>query len=87
MLLLGLPGSAVTAFYTSFAWIDRRVWKLAVRDLISAGVYFALIFIFIGHFGILAVGIASIIMTGLQGVFFLPLLIKRFRKIPRVAEV
>jgi O-antigen/teichoic acid export membrane protein len=87
MLLLGLPGSAVTAFYTSFAWIDRRVWKLAVRDLISAGVYFALIFIFIGHFGILAVGIASIIMTGLQGVFFLPLLIKRFRKIPRVVEV
>jgi O-antigen/teichoic acid export membrane protein len=79
LLVLSLPGTAVTAFYSSFAWIDRRVWKLAVRDFVSAVVYFSLIFVFIGHFGIVAVGIASVIQSALQLLFFTPLVVKRYR--------
>jgi hypothetical protein len=28
MLMLSIPATAVTAFYSSFAWLDRRVWWL-----------------------------------------------------------
>jgi O-antigen/teichoic acid export membrane protein len=79
LLMLSLPGTAVTAFYSSFAWIDRRVWKLAVRDLVSAIVFFALIIIFIGHFGIVSVGIASVIQAALQLLFFVPPVARRYR--------
>lgn len=79
LLLLSLPGSAVTSFYTSFAWLDRRVWWLAIRDLITVAIYFIVIFALIGHFGILAIGIASLVSSGLQGMFFLPILIRRYR--------
>ncbi len=79
MLLLSLPGTAISFFYAAFAWLDRRVWRLAVRDLVSAGLYFAILLTCIGHFGILAIGIASLVTSGLQGIFFLPLSIKRYR--------
>jgi O-antigen/teichoic acid export membrane protein len=82
LLLLGLPGTAVTAFYSSFAWIDRRVWILTVREVVATMVLFGLIFVFIGHFGILAIGIASAIESGVQGALFLPILIKRYRMMP-----
>lgn len=81
MLLLSLPGSAVTIFYTSFAWLDKRVWWLAVRQLIITLVYFALVLTLIGHFGLIAVGIASLITSGLQGVIFFPVLLRRIQKI------
>jgi O-antigen/teichoic acid export membrane protein len=79
MLLLSLPGTAVAAFYSAFAWLDKRVWRLAVRDLVSAVVYFSLVLTLIGRFGILAIGIASLVTSGLQGLFFLPISIKRYR--------
>jgi len=82
LMLLSLPGGAITAFYSSFAWIDRRVWILTVRELAATIVLFALIFAFIGHFGILAIGIASVIESGVQGALFLPILIKRYRMMP-----
>jgi O-antigen/teichoic acid export membrane protein len=82
MLLLALPGSAITWFYASFAWIDRRVLWMVVRELVSTAVYFILIFTLIGHFGILAIGIASLVSSGLQGIFFLPILIRRYRMTP-----
>lgn len=81
MLLLSLPGSAVTIFYTSFAWLDKRVWWLAIRQLIIMLVYFALVLTLIGHFALLAVGIASLVTSGIQGLVFLPVLIKRIRRI------
>jgi O-antigen/teichoic acid export membrane protein len=80
MFFLCLPGAAVTAFYGSFAWIDRRVWQLTFRGFVSTGVYFALVFVFLGHFRILAVGYAGLVETAIEGVLFLPLLIKRYRK-------
>jgi O-antigen/teichoic acid export membrane protein len=79
MLLLSLPGTAISFFYSAFAWLDRRVWRLAVRDLVSAVIYFSILLALIGHFGILAVGIASLVTSGLQGIFFLPISIRRYR--------
>jgi O-antigen/teichoic acid export membrane protein len=86
MFLLSLPGSAITVFYSSFAWIDKRVWILTIREIVSSVVYFAVIFLLIGHFGILAIGIASLVQSGLQGILFLPLIIRRYRRIPRTAS-
>jgi O-antigen/teichoic acid export membrane protein len=80
MLMLSLPATAITAFYSSFAWIDRRVFWLAVRELASSVVFFAVLFTFIGHLHLLAVGIASLVSSGIQGVFFLPISIRRYRQ-------
>jgi hypothetical protein len=80
MLLLALPGTAVTIFYTSFAWLDKRVWWLASRQLIIMLAYFAIVLALIGHFGLLSVGIASLVTSGIQGVLFLPVLIRRIRR-------
>jgi hypothetical protein len=85
MLILSLPGMAITSFYSTFAWLDKNVWWLAIRELVSAGVYFSVLFIFIGHFGIFAIGIASVTSSGLQGLFFLPISIRRYRMTGRVA--
>jgi O-antigen/teichoic acid export membrane protein len=79
MLLLSLPMGAVSIFFSAFAWLDRRVWWMALRDLISAGIYFAVLFLLIGHYGILSIGIASLVTSAMQGVFFLPISIRRYR--------
>jgi O-antigen/teichoic acid export membrane protein len=79
MLLLSLPLSAVSIFYSAFAWLDRRVWWLAVRDVISVAVFFGVLFSLIDRHGILAIGVASLVTSGLQGVFFLPISIRRYR--------
>lgn len=80
MLMLSLPATAITAFYTSFAWIDRRVFWLAAREFVSAIVYFSVLFTFIGRYHLLAIGIASLVSSGLQGLFFLPISIRRYRQ-------
>jgi O-antigen/teichoic acid export membrane protein len=85
MFLLSLPGSAITVFYSSFAWLDKRVWILTVREIVSSVVYFGVIFLLIGHFGILAVGIASLVQSALQGILFLPLVVRRYRRIPHTS--
>jgi O-antigen/teichoic acid export membrane protein len=79
MLLLSLPMSAVSIFYSAFAWLDRRVWWLALRDVISVAVFFGVLFSLIGHHGILAIGVASLVTSALQGIFFLPISIRRYR--------
>ena len=79
MLLLALPGTVVTEFYSSFAWLDRHVWWMTLRMFVSAVVFFTVMLSLIGHFGILSIGIASLVSSGLQGIFFLPISIKRYR--------
>lgn len=79
MMLLALPAAGVTYFYSAFAWLDQRVWWFAIRETASAVVFFAILLTLLGHFGILAIGIASLIESGVQGFFFLPNLIKRYR--------
>jgi O-antigen/teichoic acid export membrane protein len=79
MLLLSLPMSAVSIFYSAFAWLDRRVWWLAVRDVVSVAVFFGVLFALIGRHGILAIGVASVVTSALQVIFFLPISIRRYR--------
>ena len=86
MLLLSLPGTAVTAFDYSMAWIDKRIWWLSIRELISSAIYFTVLLALIGHLGIEAAGVASLVSTGLQGIFFLPISIRRYRAIPRAED-
>jgi O-antigen/teichoic acid export membrane protein len=83
LMLLSLPGSGIIAFYSAFAWLDRKVWSLTVRECISTAVYFILIFTLIGHFGILAIGISALITSCVQGVLFLPLMIRRYQRAVR----
>jgi O-antigen/teichoic acid export membrane protein len=85
LLLLALPGIAVTAFYSSMAWLDKRVWWLAGRELVSAAVYFAILLSLIGRFGILSIGIAAVVTSGLQGILFLPVSIRRYRAVARAS--
>jgi O-antigen/teichoic acid export membrane protein len=80
MLLLALPGTAVTDFYSSYAWLDRHVWWMTLRQAVAAIIYFSVMIACIGHFGILAVGIASLVSSGIQGIFFLPISIRRYRQ-------
>lgn len=79
MLLLAVPGYSIMIFYSSFAWLDKKVWWMTLRGVLSTAIYFAVLLIFIGHFGILAIGIASLTSSGLQGLFFTPISIKRYR--------
>jgi O-antigen/teichoic acid export membrane protein len=79
MLLVSLPLSSVSIFYSAFAWLDKRVWWMAVRDLISVALYFSVIFALIGRLGINAIGVAAIVSSGIQAVFFLPISIRRYR--------
>jgi O-antigen/teichoic acid export membrane protein len=79
MLLLALPGNAVTILFTSFAWLDRRLWWMVARSLASAFVYFALLIALIGRYDLAAIGWASLGSSLVQGVFFLPVLIRRYR--------
>jgi O-antigen/teichoic acid export membrane protein len=81
LLLLGLPGSAVTVFYTSFLWLERRMLVLTCRQLASATVFLGATLLLIGHFGLLAVGIASLATEALQAVILLPGAIGRYRMV------
>jgi O-antigen/teichoic acid export membrane protein len=79
LLLLCLPGQAVTAFFTSFLWLERRMWALVCRQLADATVFLGTTFLLIGHFGLVAVGIAGLVTEGAQAVIFLPGAIGRYR--------
>jgi O-antigen/teichoic acid export membrane protein len=79
MMLLSLPLSAVPLFYSTFAWLDRRVWWMTVRNLVDVVVFFCVMFALIGHYGILSIGIGFLASSALQGIFFLPISIKRYR--------
>jgi O-antigen/teichoic acid export membrane protein len=79
MLLLSLPLSAISIFYSAFAWLDRRVWWMAIRDVISVAIYFTVILTQIAHVGIEAIGIAAVVSSGLQAILFLPISIRRYR--------
>jgi hypothetical protein len=60
--------------------LDKRVWLFAIREFASAVIFFAVFLALIGHFGILSIGIAAMVESGVQGIFFLPILIKRYRQ-------
>jgi len=79
MMLLSLPLSAVPLFYSTFAWLDRRVWWMTIRNFVDAIVFFGVMFALIGRHGILSIGIGFLVSSALQGIFFLPISIRRYR--------
>jgi O-antigen/teichoic acid export membrane protein len=79
MMLLSLPLSSVPLFYSTFAWLDRRVWWMTVRNLVDVVVFFCVMFALIGREGILSIGIGFLVSSALQGIFFLPISIRRYR--------
>ncbi len=79
LLLLSLPALAVTEFYAAFAWLDRRVWWLAGRELVSLALYLGLVLAFIGRLGIIATGWAALGSAAAQALFFAPILVRRYR--------
>ncbi|MFI5036195.1 MAG: lipopolysaccharide biosynthesis protein [Acidimicrobiales bacterium] len=83
LLLLALLGTAVTDFYSSLAWIDKRVWWMAAREFVSFVILIGVLLACIGHFGIIAAGIAALVSSGTQALFFLPITIRRYRAIVR----
>ena len=82
LLLLALPGTAVAAIYIAFAWIDRRMWYLMIREGVTLLVYLSIILYFVGRVGINAVGFAAVITSGVEFLLFLPITIRRIRAIP-----
>ena len=78
LLLISLLGTTVMVFYTAFAWIDKQVWWLTVRNVVSGIIYLVVIFALIGRFGIDAIGIASLIYSGATMLVFLPITIRRY---------
>jgi O-antigen/teichoic acid export membrane protein len=81
LLFLAVPGSAVTSFFTSFLWLERRMLVLTCRQVADAVVFLGATLLLIGHFGLLAVGIASLVTEALQAVIFLPGAIGRYRTV------
>jgi hypothetical protein len=81
LLLVCVPGTAVSSFFTSFLWLERRLWVLAGRQLAQATMFLGTTLLLIGHFRLLAVGIASLITEVLQAVIFLPGAIGRYRMV------
>ena len=81
LFLLGLLGTAVTGFFTSFLWLERRMFVLTCRQLADAVVFLGTTLLLMGHFGLLAVGIASVVTEALQAVIFLPGAISRYRMV------
>jgi O-antigen/teichoic acid export membrane protein len=80
LMMLSLPGTVVVATYASLAWIDGRVWLLAIREGASMMFYLLVVFVMIDHQGINSVGYAALATSALELVIFLPLLIRRIRR-------
>lgn len=79
LMLLSLPGYGVNVVFATYAWYDQRVWQLALRQGVTLVIFIVLLLSLVGHVGILAVGWASVISTGIQAIFVLPSTIRRFR--------
>jgi O-antigen/teichoic acid export membrane protein len=79
MMLLSLPLGSVSLFYSTFAWIDRRVWWMTIRNFVDVVIFFGVMFALIGRYGILSIGIGFLVSSAIQGIFFLPISIKRYR--------
>jgi O-antigen/teichoic acid export membrane protein len=81
MLLISLLGSTVSVFYSGFAWLDQRVWWMSARTVASSVVYLVMVYLLIGHIGINAVGVATLVYSGTTVAIFLPISIRRYRQI------
>jgi hypothetical protein len=67
-----VPLSTLSIFYSSFAWLDKKVWWMAARDLVSVLIYFAVVLPLMGRFGINAIGIGTLCRRGFSRYSFFP---------------
>jgi O-antigen/teichoic acid export membrane protein len=79
MLLVSLFGTAVMVFYSTFAWLDKRVWWMTARNLAGSLVQLMVVILLIGHFGIDSIGIAALANASISFSIFLPISIRRYR--------
>ncbi len=82
MLLVAMLGSAVMVYYSAFAWIDKRVWWLTLRNVVFSAIYLVVVFTLIKRLGIDAIGVASLVYAALSVAVFLPITVRRYRRIP-----
>jgi O-antigen/teichoic acid export membrane protein len=80
LLLISIPGSAVMVFYSTFAWLDKRVWSMTLRNLAGSIVQIVVILILIKGHGIDAIGIAALVNSLFTLVIFLPASVRRYRR-------
>jgi O-antigen/teichoic acid export membrane protein len=80
LLLISIPGSAVMVFYSTFAWLEKRVWWMALRNLAGSAVQIVVILVLIKRHGIDAIGIAALVNSALTLIIFLPASIRRYRR-------
>jgi hypothetical protein len=52
---------------------------MTVRNFADVVVFFGVMFSLIGHYGILSIGFGFLVSSALQGIFFLPISIRRYR--------
>jgi O-antigen/teichoic acid export membrane protein len=78
MLLISLLGSTVSVFYSVFAWLDQKVWWMTARSLASSAIYLVMVYFLIGHIGINAIGVATLVYSATTAVIFLPISIRRY---------
>jgi O-antigen/teichoic acid export membrane protein len=79
MLLVSLLGTAVMVYYSTFAWLDKRVWWMTARNLIGSLVQLVVVLLLIGHFGIESIGIAALANCAISFAIFIPISIRRYR--------
>ena len=79
LLLLSLPANAVLVVFTVYSWYDQRVWRLALRQLMMLAIFLLALALLIDQQGILAVGYATLIATGVQALVVLPTVVRRYR--------
>ena len=80
MLLISLFGSTVMVFYSAFAWYDQKVWWMTARNVANSLLYLAMVYVLIGHLGINAIGVASLVSSGVTVVVFLPITVRRYTR-------
>jgi O-antigen/teichoic acid export membrane protein len=78
MLLISLVGSTVMVFYSTFAWLDQRVWWMTLRNVVSSVIYLVMVYLLIGHLGINAIGVATLVYSATTMAVFLPISIRRY---------
>lgn len=80
MLLVSLFGTAVMVFYSTFAWLDKRVWWMTARNVASSAAQILIVLFLIGRLGINAIGIAALANSAISFAVFIPISIRRYRQ-------
>lgn len=75
-----VPFSAIVALYSTFVWLDRRVWLLAAIQAASGAALLATTLALLPHVGLTAPGWANLAIQGAEAAIMAPLAIRRIRR-------